>query len=359
MNVKKLSLAALSLTLAAGLLAGCAGSPTATPSATPSTTPSVTPSVTPSATPSDTTAVKTGLSISASVADSKDASADKDGVAKSEMTLVAVTVDDNGVIDSCVIDIFESKISFDATGKLTTDPATQFPTKNELGDEYGMKKASPIGKEWNEQAAALAEYAVGKTVDELMGLPVNEKGAPTDADLVSSVTISVGGYLAGIQEAVNNATHLGAQKGDKLALTSDANMKKSKDATAEKDGLAQAYTYFAAVTLQGDTVTSCYIDSVQANVNFNASGVITSDLTAAVPSKNQLGDEYGMKKASAIGKEWNEQAAAFSAYATGKTVSEITGMALNDKGGPADPDVASSVTIGISSLQTLIAKAAG
>lgn len=353
MNFKKLSLAALSLTLSAGLLVGCAGNASNVP------TPSNAPSATSSAAPSDTTAVKTGLSISTSVSGSKAATADKDGVAQSEITLVAVTVDDNGVIDSCVIDIFESKIGFDATGKLTTAPATQFPTKNELGDAYGMKKASPIGKEWNEQAAALAEYAVGKTVDQLMGIPVNEKGAPTDADLISSVTISVGGYLSGIQEAVNSATHLGAQKGDKLALTSDANMSKSKDAAADKDGLAQAYTYFAAVTTSGETVTSCYIDSVQANVNFDAAGMITSDLSAPVPSKNQLGDEYGMKKASAIGKEWNEQAAAFAAYATGKTVGEITGMALNDKGGAADADVAASVTIGIGAFQTLIAKAAG
>ena len=36
--------------------------------------------------------------------------------------------------------------------------APSFPSKNELGGGYGMGKASSIGKEWNEQAAALADY---------------------------------------------------------------------------------------------------------------------------------------------------------------------------------------------------------
>ena len=82
------------------------------------------------------------------------------------------------------------------------------------------------------------------------------------------------------------------------------------------------------------------------------------DLTAAQPSKNELGDAYGMKKASSIGKEWYEQAAAFSAYVTGKTVSEVSGIAVDDHESPTDADLAASVTIGIGEFQTLIEKAA-
>ena len=221
------------------------------------------------------------------VKSSKDASAEGEGLAQADIALVAVTVTDDGVIDSCVIDAVQAKINFDAEGKLVTPLDTEFASKNERGDDYGMRKASAIGKEWDEQAAAFAEYAVGKTVEELKGIAIDDSGKAADADLASSVTVTVGGFLEGIEAAVANAAHLGAQAGDKLALTTVTNMSKSKDATAEADGLAQAYTTVAAVTLNGDTVTSCSIDAVQANVNFDASGAITTDLAAPQASKNE------------------------------------------------------------------------
>ena len=346
MEMKKIASLALSLSLCAGLLAGCAGKPAAS---TPAPSEAPVESAAPSAAVTEG-AVKTGLSVITGVKSSKDASAEGEGLAQADIALVAVTVTDDGVIDSCVIDAVQAKINFDAEGKLVTPLDTEFASKNERGDDYGMRKASAIGKEWDEQAAAFAEYAVGKTVEEL-------KGKAADADLASSVTVTVGGFLEGIEAAVANAAHLGAQAGDKLALTTVTNMSKSKDATAEADGLAQAYTTVAAVTLNGDTVTSCSIDAVQANVNFDASGAITTDLAAPQASKNELGDAYDMRKASSIGKEWNEQAAAFCEYVTGKTVSEITGIAVDDHGSATDADLASSVTIGITEFQELIEKA--
>ena len=105
-------------------------------------------------------------------------------------------------------------------------------------------------------------------------------------------------------------------------------------------------------------ITSCYIDAVQANVDFDAAGVITTDLTAVPPTKNELGDNYGMGQISPIGKEWNEQVAAFCAYVTGKTLDQVAGIAVTEKGAAADADLAASVTIAIGEFQALIAKAA-
>ena len=221
-----------------------------------------------------------------------------------------------------------------------------------------MRKASSIGKEWNEQLAALADYAVGKKVSELKGLAVNETGKAGDADLAASVTLYIGAFVDGIMDAADNSQDLGASKGDKLGLASVTNMSKSKDASADGDGLAQAYSTFAAVTFNGDTVTSCYIDAVQANVNFDAAGKITTDLTAAPKTKNELGDDYGMRKASSIGKEWNEQAAGFSAYVTGKTLSEIAGLAVDEGDKAADADLAATITVSIGEFQELVEKAA-
>lgn len=302
-------------------------------------------------------AVKTGFYLSTDISGSKSAASDAEGVGQANLELVAVTITDEGVIDSCVIDSIQSKITFDAAGKVTSDLTAPVLSKGELGSDYGMVKASSIGKEWNEQAQALADYVEGKTLEEIRGIAVTEEGKAADADLAASVTVSIAGYLDAIEQAAANATHLGAKQGDTLMLTTSTSIAGSKDAGAEGDGTAQTYATVAAITMSGDVITSCTIDAVQADVNFDTTGAITTDLTAPVLSKNQLGDDYGMKKASSIGKEWYEQAAAFSAYVVGKTPEQVAGIAVNEKGGAADADLAASVTLSIGEFQALVAKA--
>ena len=360
MPMKRLPAIALSLALSLGLLAGCGTTAVvAVPAPTPSVVPTEAPAATPApADPSSGEAVKTGHALITSVGSSTSASAEGDGLAQADITLVAVTVGEDGVIDDCVIDAIQSKVNFDASGQLITDLSAPVASKNERGDDYGMRKASSIGKEWNEQAQAIADYVVGKTIDQVTGISVTEDGKAGDADLAASVTMSIGGYLDGIQQAVANAQHLGASKGDTLVLTSTTSLTDSKSASAEEDGLAQAYATVGALTMNGDTITSMVIDAVQASVNFDTAGQITTDLTAAQPSKNQLGDDYGMRKASSIGKEWYEQAAGFAAYAIGKTPAEVSGIAVTEDGKAADADLAASVTISIGAFQTLVDKAA-
>ena len=65
-----------------------------------------------------------------------------------------------------------------------------------------------------------------------------------------------------------------------------------------------------------------------------------------------------MKGASKIGKEWNEQAAAFAKYVTGKTVADVKGIALSQEGSPTGADLTSSVTISVNSFIEVVAKAA-
>ena len=360
MHKKKLSASILSLAIGLGLLTGCGTTAVvAVPAPTPSAAPVETPTV-PTSTPAEGSegAVKTGLSLITSVGSSTSASAEGDGLAQADITLVAVTVGEDGVIDDCVIDAIQSKVNFDTSGQLLSDLTAPVGSKNELGTDYGMVVASSIGKEWNEQAQALADYVVGKTIEQVTGIAVTEDGKAADADLASSVTMSIGGYLEGIQQAVANAQYLGASKGDTLVLTSTTSLSDSKNASADEDGLAQAYATVGAITMNGDTITSMVIDAVQANVNFDVSGQITTDLSLPQASKNQLGDDYGMRVASSIGKEWYEQAASFAAYVTGKTPAEVSGIAVTEDGKAADADLAASVTVSIGDFQTLVDKAA-
>lgn len=77
-------------------------------------------------------------------------------------------------------------------------------SKVELGDDYGMIRASGIEKEWYEQIAALEAWMVGKKVAEIMAMPVSDN-VPDTPELTSSVSITVGSYLAAIEEAYDRA----------------------------------------------------------------------------------------------------------------------------------------------------------
>lgn len=303
-------------------------------------------------------AVKTGLAVQGSLSSSKSAADGEDGLAQADVNIAAVTVTDEGVIESCVLDAVQIKMNFDAAGAITTDLTAPVLSKNEKGADYGMVVASSIGKEWNEQAQALADYVEGKTIDEVKGIAVDEATKPTDADLAASVTISIGGYISLIEQAYNNATHLGAVSGDELSIAQETSIGDSTSATADALGALSGTVNVSAVTTKDGVITSCVIDAAQPKVEFDAAGAVTTDLTAAVASKNTLGADYGMAKASAIGKEWNEQAAAFADYTVGKTADEVTGIAVSETGGAADADLAASCSIAIGGFQSVVAKAA-
>ncbi|MBO7184827.1 MAG: hypothetical protein J6V34_03395 [Oscillospiraceae bacterium] len=342
--MKKLSIIVI-FSLLVALLAGCVATPVVIctcPTGGEATQPTV---------PVEG-AVKTGLAIVTNLRDSKNAE-----LAKFDVTLVAVLVDDQGVIVDCVIDSIGADVTFDATGTITSALSEDVATKNELGDSYNMVGYGGAKYEWYQQADALAKFALGKTAEELKNGAIDETGyAPAGSDLASSATIYLGGYVNAIAEAVANAKHLGAQGGDELILASCSNTTSSLNATTEENGTAQLNCDATALTVKDGKITSCYIDSVQAKVSFDATGTITTDITSGAKTKNQLGKDYNMMAWGGAKYEWNEQAASFAAYITGKTAAEVAGIAVTE-GKPSDADLAASVTISIADFQNLIAKA--
>lgn len=341
--MKKLTLL-LTLALCLSLLCGCAGTPVVYYSDCTCPTGAHTPTE-----PLSEGALKTGLAIVAA----------PDGLSNGEsigydVSIVAVTVDDAGIIHSCVIDSAGPKVTIDAAGTVTADLTAPLQTKNELGDAYNMKLHGNARYEWYEQAAALAEYAVGKTVAQLRDGAVSQTGYAVDADLATRATIRLGGYVDAVEAAVANARPLGAQSGDELKLAVELSIGSSTSATADKAGLAQLDCDAVAVTVKDGRITSCSLDSLQAKVSFDAAGVITEP--APFRTKNQLGEAYGMKAHGKAKYEWNEQAANFAAYVTGKTAAEVANIAVVE-GKPADADLATSVTVKIGGFQALIAEA--
>ncbi|MSS62318.1 hypothetical protein [Velocimicrobium porci] len=298
--------------------------------------------------------MKTGFAVVTKLNDSKEAG-NENGQAVANSLAAAVTLDEDGVITKCVIDAVQSKADFTKEGTLATDKNTVFSTKNELGETYGMKSASAIGKEWNEQAKAFADYVVGKTVEEVNGIAVKE-GKAADDDLLASVTIHIGDFKTVVEKAVQNASNLGAKTGDRLGLAINTSMASSSDATKDQDGVVQIDSSYTVTTVdENGVITSCYIDGSQAKVGFDKKGTITTDIENEVLTKDELGETYGMKSASSIGKEWNEQAKAFADYVVGKTAEEVNGIAMKE-GKAADNDLLASVTIHIGNFITDVVK---
>lgn len=132
------------------------------------------------------------------------ATADKAGSVSVYTYLCAVTLDDNGVITGVDFDAVQPAGAFDATGAAADFNAAP-QTKNEIKEGYGMKAISPIGLEWYEQMDKLEDWCIGKTVAEVLAMELNEKGVPTDADLVSGCTVHINDQLVSLQKAAASA----------------------------------------------------------------------------------------------------------------------------------------------------------
>ena len=109
-----------------------------------------------------------------------------------EPLAAAVAVDENGMIVDCVID-------------QVTEQEGRLVSKNQLGEAYGMKQASPIGKEWNEQAAGFAAYVKGMTAEQVKGIALDENGKAMEPGLLSSATIDLREFVRGVEEAARQA----------------------------------------------------------------------------------------------------------------------------------------------------------
>lgn len=369
--MKKILAIILAAILCLGLMAGCGQTTvivqdgdsgdetTPTPEATEPAEETPAESEAPAAddTPLPEGELKTGLALVSVVSDStKAATAEADGLAQADTTFVAVLVDGEGVIQDCRIDCVQTKIGFTAAGELTTEVGATFDSKVVLDDAYNMRSFSGIGAEWDEQANFLAQYVIGKTVDEVKGIAIDDGGKPTDADITTGCTINIAEMLTAIENAVANAKVLGAKVGDTLNLNCNAVVSdSSKSASADGDGLAQADVTVGAYTLGADgVITSCYLDCVQAKIGFSAAGEPTTAVGTAFDSKLVLDDAYGMRKASPIGAEWDEQAWFFADYVTGKTPAEVAGIALDESTHPTDADVTTGCTMAIGAFIAVI-----
>ena len=274
-----------------------------------------------------TAAWKTGLGVVTEATD-------QDRAGKIELAAAAVLLDGEGKLET---------VSADSTGHVTLP--TDWRTKRQKGDDYPLAAVSSLKKGWAEQADAFASYLIGMTPEQVSMLKVDEDGKPTDADLLSGCTIAVDRYRDAVTRACANARALGAAKGDRAALGIEAvNGTSDITATDDKDVNAQVDVSIVALTTDADRrVTSAIADMAEPALTVVSDGGVTApDL---VKTKLELGEDYGMRGASALGKEWYEHSEGFCDALKGKTRTEIAGLSGENA------DLKALCTIDITDLQ--------
>ncbi len=262
-----------------------------------------------------------------------DATADKDGSGKLDITFAAITVDADGKIVACDLDTASNSIAFTADGKAVA--ATEFKTKYEQGNDYNMVTYGGAAKEWYEQADAFETVVAGKTLEEVTALVGEDKKGNSDV-IAAGCTIMINEFVAAIEKAYVAAADSNVTAEDTLKVTAYTEAT-GTDATADKDGSNKvATTVFGAAVDANGKVVAAASDCVELAFTFDTKGASTLDTTKAVLSKKEQGADYGMVAYGGAAKEWFEQAAAFDAACVGKTATEIAGLVAEDGKGVAD-----------------------
>lgn len=274
-----------------------------------------------------------------------------DRAGKINTAAAAVVLDQDGKIVQIALDELQASITTDGTGAVTMPE--EYSTKRELGDAYPLAAVSSIDKGWGEQADAFATYLIGMTGEQVSKLETDQNGYATDADLMSSCTISVERYRDAVAKACAAAEALGAAQGDTLALGIVAeNAEENADAIDDKDGSAGVDITIAAVTRDSEgRVTSAVCDMTEPALTVVADGGLHEPDT--VQSKLEKGDNYGMRQASGLGKEWYEHSEGFVSYIKGMNAAQITGISADG----SDADLAALCTIRITGFQKAVLKA--
>ena len=292
-----------------------------------------------------TAAWKTGLGVVTEATD-------QDRAGKIELAAAAVLLDGEGKLESVLLDELEVSVSADSTGHVTLP--TDWRTKRQKGVDYPLAEVSSLKKGWAEQADAFANYLIGMSPEQVSMLKVDKDGKPTDADLLSGCTIAVDRYRDAVVRACENAQVLGAARGDTVKLGVEVDeMPQGLVGTDDKDAQVQAKITLAVVTMDENArVTSAIGDMTEPELTVSADGTVSAP-REPVYTKNELGDRYGMRSASALGKEWYEHSAGWCSYLKGKNAVEIGKLSADG----TDADLKALCTISVTDLQKAVLKA--
>ena len=179
-----------------------------------------------------------------------------------QVTFVTVTIED-GKIAGYNIDVRQGTRTGDGA-EVAYAWAWNAKTKKELGDDYNMKPVSEIGKEWYEQAASIEAFWLENGVEAMT------KDEDNVIDNVTGVSI---------KDAYSS-----------VALAAIENAKAGKFVAIYSSG-TDLYSAEMTLTKKGE------IDTLVLDVLQSTRDAATGTFTWRTQTKQELGDDYGMKGA--------------------------------------------------------------
>ncbi len=160
-----------------------------------------------------------GVAAKTNAEESTPATEDEDGLVAMYTDFAAAVVS-GGKIIACINDAVQPKITINSDGEIMETSYTN--TKRGLKDAYGMAPAVNYGMDWNgdgkvlewyQQSAEFSKYVLGKTADEVAGMPTKEAEGSDGAYIISAedallnagCTIQVTSLQATTAQAARNA----------------------------------------------------------------------------------------------------------------------------------------------------------
>ncbi len=276
-------------------------------------------------------------------------------------TVAAVVLDKDGKIADCKLDAIQNSVEIEG-GKIDRDDADDFETKQEDGNDYGMKEYSSIKKEWFEQADHFAQYVVGMTAGQVSAIATKDSGGnqvATDQLIVAGCTIGVADFIKAIVAACEDSYAKTFNAGEfKLGLgVNSALDSSSKDADDGEGSLKIESDIAAAVTDKSGKILALSLDVIVPEIKFDKNGAVLNAADAVV-SKKAAGDNYGMKQYSPIGKEWYEQAVAFEDYVVGLDATGVNSIQTGTDGKTTDNILKAGCTVAVTGYMKAAEKAA-
>ena len=297
------------------ILVACTSPSTDEPTASPSAT-----------TEPEPTVLKMGSGSVTAVSTRSDATAEAVGESRILTTICVVVLEDD-VIRQVTFDAVQATTEIDAEGIIQVEYEPLL-SKKELGDDYNMKTYGGSIGEWYEEVAGLEAYLIGKTVSEAL---MTESDEDAMAELQTTTTITVTDFIAALDKAATAAVEADGLATIGLGTSSVYGEHHSYDATADTEGALELDVTYAAAGYDSEgQIVYVQFDVAQNSVTFDATGVYTTDTTAATPTKLEKGDDYNMKTYGGSIGEWYEEVGALEDTIMGMTVAEAIGIPADE-----------------------------
>lgn len=220
------------------------------------------------------------------------------------------------------------------------------------GSGSGAMSGGTAGQEqaWRTGLGVVTEAAgsdrAGKITTAAAAVVLDADGKLADV-MLDELELSVSGGSTGsvtIPEDVRSKR----TKGEDYPLAAD--LPQDLAATDDQDAHVRADITLAALTVDGEgRVTSAIGDMTQPQLTVSADGTVSGP-EEPVYTKNEQGDKYGMREASALHKEWYEHAEGYCSTLKGKTMAEIAAQPTDG----SDTDLKALCTISVTDLQKAV-----